>query len=349
MEPIKVLIVDDSAVVRMGIRKMLMTDPDIRVVGEAVNGADALAKQPQLLPDVITMDVSMPVMNGLETTERIMATRPVPILIVTGLDTADLAFEAIGRGAMEILGKAEINPENAREFIRKIKTLSQIKKVRNPLDVRVHCALPTPSNPVTGGHALDWIIATASATGGTQALALLLDGLGKDWRTPIVVAHHSHPELVHKFVEWLNKTTPLTVCVAEAQQTLLPGHVYVSPADRNLEISSLGRLLLQPIPPRDGIDHPSCNALLSSVVSRYGAQSIGVILTGMGEDGVLGAKAIKAAGGHVIAQDEATSVAYGMARAAVQQGCVDDELPIQAIADRIRALVDRRRVPRVST
>ncbi|MBF0461553.1 MAG: chemotaxis protein CheB [Magnetococcales bacterium] len=345
MDPIKVLIVDDSAVVRMGIRKMLLTDPDIQVVGEAINGTEAILKREALAPDVVTMDVNMPGMNGLETTARIMSTHPVPILIVTDLDTADLAFEAIGRGALDLLGKAEINPTNAREFIRKIKVLSQVKKSKNPLEHRVQCDLPTPSNPVTGGHALDWIIATASSMGGPQALLSLLDGLGRDWRTPIVVAHHSHPDLLPKLAEWLDKMAPLAVRMSEAQQTLLPGHVYIAPADRNLEISPQGRMVFMPSNPQDR-DRPSCNALLSSVVHRYGAQSIGVILTGMGDDGVLGAKAIKAAGGRVIAQDESTSAVYGMAQAAVQQGCVDFVLPIHAIGDQIRALIDRRRVPR---
>lgn len=345
MSQIKVLIVDDSAVVRMGIRKMLMTDPDIHVVGEATNGVDAIAKREALLPDVVTMDINMPGMNGLETTARIMSTNPVPIVIVTGLDTTDLAFEAIARGALDILGKDEINPTNAQAFIRKIRVLSQIKKPKIPLQDLVCCHLPTPSNPLTGGHALEWIIATASSTGGAHALLALLLGLGSDWRTPVVVAHHSAPDLIHKLAEWLDKTTPLSVCMAQARQPLLPGHVYISPADRNMEISAQGLILLHPPNPRE-VNHPSCNALLSSVVHRYGNQCIGVILTGSGDDGVLGAKAIKSAGGHVIVQDEATSAVYGMAQAAVQQGCVDHQLPIHAIGNKIRALIDRRRVPR---
>ncbi|MEO5349713.1 MAG: response regulator [Magnetococcus sp. YQC-3] len=345
MDPIKVLIVDDSAVVRLGIRKMLLADPGIQVVGEAASGMDAIAKREALLPDVVTMDVNMPGINGLETTARIMSTHPVPILIVTGLDTADLAFEALARGALDVLGKDEINPNNAQAFIRKIRVLSQIKKPKIPLQERHPCTLPTPSNPLTGGHALEWIIATASSTGGPQALLTLLDGLGSDWRTPIVVAHHSHPDLVHKLAEWLDKTSSLEVRMAEARRPLLPGHVYISPADRNMEISAQGQILLQPPNPGE-VNFPSCNALLSSVVHRYGSRCIGVILTGAGEDGALGAKAIKAAGGQVIAQDEATSAVYGMARAAVQLGCVDHLLPVQAIGGQIRTLIDRRKLPR---
>ncbi len=347
MDPIKVLIVDDSAVVRMGIRKMLLTDPDIRVVGEAVNGTDAIAKRAALLPDVVTMDVNMPGMSGLETTAHIMATQPLPILIVTDLNTADLAFEAMGHGALDLLGKAEINPVNTQAFVRKIKVLSQIKKTQNPLNNRVRCGLPTPSNPITGGHALDWIIATASSMGGPQALVTLLDGLGSDWRTPVLISHHIHPDLVPKLVTWLDSATPLKVRMPEAQQTPLPGNVYVAPTDRTLELSAMGRFVLGP-PQAQDVDHHACDTLFASVVHRYGAHSIGVILTGVGDDGVHGAKVIKAAGGHIIAQDEATSVVYGMAQAARQQGCVDYLLPIHAIGHQIHSLIDRRKIPRTT-
>ncbi|MEO5340715.1 MAG: chemotaxis-specific protein-glutamate methyltransferase CheB [Magnetococcus sp. MYC-9] len=341
MNPIKVLVVDDSAVVRFGIRKMLRTDPEILVVGEAVNGEEAIRQQELLAPDIITMDVNMPVMGGLEATSRIMSSRPVPILIVTDLDTADLAFEAIAHGAMDLLGKAEITPENTRQFTHKVKLLSQIKVIKHIPSTRQWCKLPTPSNPLTGGHALEWIIAVASSTGGPKALITLLNGLGPDWRTPVVIAQHIHADFVSKLVQWLNSVTPLSVCLAEAGQTLKSGHAYVSPANSNLQLSPQGRTLLtQPV--TRALYHPSCDALLSSVVHHHGAKTIGVILTGMGDDGVLGAKAIKAAGGHIIAQDEETSAVYGMPQAARQQGCVDHVLPIEKIGPQIRAFIDRR-------
>ncbi|MBF0184545.1 MAG: chemotaxis-specific protein-glutamate methyltransferase CheB [Magnetococcales bacterium] len=345
MEPIKVLIVDDSAVVRLGIRKMLATDPEIQVVGEATNGLDAITQRDKLAPDIITMDVNMPGMNGLETTAQIMSNNPVPILIVTDLDTANLAFEAISYGALDLLGKAEINPENTGQFIRKVKLLSQIKVIRHLPPRRLPSDIPTPSEPLTGGHALDWIVAVASSTGGPKALITLLNTLGSDWRAPVVVAQHIHTDFIAKLVEWLESVTPLVVCVATDQQRLLPGHVYLSPAERNLEISSQGRTVLVPPNPKE-IYRPSCNALLSSVTRRYGLKSIGVILTGMGDDGVEGAKAIKAVGGHVLAQDEASCAVYGMPMAAQKAGCVDHVLPIQEIGNKIRAIVDRRAIPR---
>ncbi|WP_193771356.1 chemotaxis-specific protein-glutamate methyltransferase CheB [Candidatus Magnetaquicoccus inordinatus] len=345
MDPIKVLIVDDSAVVRLGIRKMLATDPDIRVVGEAANGLDAISQREKLAPDIITMDVNMPGMNGLETTAQIMSSNPIPILIVTDLDTANLAFEAISYGALDLLGKAEINPESTSQFIRKIKLLSQIRVIRHIPPRRQPSDLPTPSEPLSGGHALEWIIAVASSTGGPKALITLLNTLGSDWRTPIVVAQHIHSDFIPKLVEWLESVTPLVICVASDQQRLLPGHVYLSPADRNLEISSQGRAILVPPHPKE-IYRPSCNALLSSVTRRYGMKSIGVILTGMGDDGIEGAKAIKASGGHVLVQDEATCAVYGMPLAAQKAGCADYVLPIQEIGTKIRTLIDRRTLPR---
>ena len=347
MNPIKVFICDDSAVVRLGIRKMLAADPDILVIGEAVDGPGAIAQLATLSPDIITMDVNMPGMSGLEATAHIMSTRPVPILIVTDLDTADLAFEAISNGALDLLGKAEINPENARQFIHKVKLLSQIRVIKHIPTRRVVCDLPTPSDPVTGGHALAWIIAVASSTGGPKALITLLETLGKDWRTPVLIAQHIHADFAPKLVQWLDSVTPLSVCLAEDAQPLLAGHVYISPADRNLTLSPLGQTQLVEQNPRE-LYHPSCNAMLSSVVQRYGAKSIGVILTGMGDDGTLGAQSIKAAGGHVIAQDEATCAVYGMPQAAWQQGHVDTVLPIQEIGHKIRAIIDRRTAARAS-
>ncbi|MEO5362893.1 MAG: chemotaxis protein CheB, partial [Magnetococcus sp. DMHC-8] len=299
MHPTKVLIVDDSAVVRLAIRKMLATDPDIQVVGEATNGLEAITQREALAPDLITMDVNMPGMSGLETTARIMSTHPVPILIVTDLDTAGLAFEGISHGALDLLGKAEINPENTRQFTHKIKLLAQIKVIKHIPSTRQWSRTPTPSDPVTGGHALEWVVAIASSTGGPKALITVLNTLGTDWRAPVVIAQHIHSDFVPKLVDWLDSTTPLAVCQAEAGQLLRSGHVYVSPADRNLKLSPQGRIFLAPPDPQE-IYHPSCNALLSSVVHHHGQRSIGVILTGMGDDGVRGAQAIKTAGGHVI-------------------------------------------------
>ncbi len=198
---------------------------------------------------------------------------------------------------------------------------------------------------MSGGHAMDWIIAVASSTGGPKALITLINTLGSDWRTPIVVAQHIHSDFIPKLVEWLESVTPLVICVASDQQRLLPGHVYISPADRNLEISTQGRAVLVAQQPKE-IYRPSCNALLASVTRRYGMQSVGVILTGMGDDGVEGAKAIKAVGGHVLVQDEATCAVYGMPLAAQKAGCVDQVLPIQEIGSKIRTLIDRRRIPR---
>lgn len=341
MNPIKVLIVDDSAVVRLGIRKMLMTDPDILVVGEAINGNEAITQQKALFPDIITMDVNMPGMGGLEATARIMSTHPIPILILTDLDTADLAFEAISHGALDLLGKAEINPENAKKFTHKIKLLSNIRVIKHIPSQRTWSTLPTPSNPITGGHALEWIIAVASSMGGPKALITLLNSLGTDWRTPVVIAQHIHTDFVTKLVNWLDSVTPLTVCLAEENQRLRSGHVYLSPANCNLEISSDGQTLLTQ-PSAQEIYHPSCNALLSSVVRHYGAKSIGVILTGMGDDGVLGAQTIRGAGGHIIAQDEETCAVYGMPQAALQAGYVNQMVPIQRVGEEIRALIDRR-------
>ncbi|MBF0401699.1 MAG: chemotaxis-specific protein-glutamate methyltransferase CheB [Magnetococcales bacterium] len=347
MNPIKVLIVDDSAVVRLGLRKMLQTDPGIVVVGEAVNGVEAIAQQGLLAPDIITMDVNMPGMSGLETTARIMSSCPVPILIVTDLDTADLAFDAISHGALDLLGKVEINLDNARAFTHKIKLLSQIQVIKHIPSQHSWGQLPTPSNPITGGHALEWIVAVASSLGGPKALITLLNSLGPDWRTPIVIAQHIHADFVSKLVSWLDSVTPLAVCLAEEGQSLRPGYVYFSPADRNLEISPEGCTRLVEQDPKE-IYHPSCNVLLSSVVQRHGAKSIGVILTGMGDDGVQGAQAIRAAGGHIIAQDEETCAVYGMPRAALQAGCVHEMVPIQEVGKSIRALVDRRTGRRAS-
>lgn len=334
MHKLRVLVADDSAFNREFVCAVLGLDASLVVVGEAANGLEATQKAIALRPDLIIMDIEMPVMDGLEATSRIMAEAPVPILVFTGHATADNAFEALSRGALEVLSKDEVSMDNARAFIDKIKLLSHVKVITHILK-KPH---PQPTKsfppPPTGSPHVSGLVAIASSTGGPKALAQLLGALPADFPLPILVAQHIQDEFIKGMVEWLGAVTPLRVSVATHGEKLLAGSVYVSPASRALEVDSPGYGALVQMLPKE-IYRPSCNRLLSSAARVYGKTSIGVVLTGMGDDGVQGLCDIASAGGLTIAQDEASSAIYGMPRVAVERGCARKILPLDEVASEL--------------
>ncbi len=340
---IRVLIVDDSALVRDMIRAMLESDPDIVVVGEAVNGVEAIAKAASLKPDIITMDIEMPVMGGLEAIGRIIDEHPVPILVVTSLTGVRTAFAAMAKGALDIIEKPDITPENIKILIQKIRYLAKV-------DVSAHlqttgrqsrpvstCGAVIKKNFSKGG-----IVAVAASTGGPQAIRTVLSHLSATFPFPIAISQHICEGFTQGMVDWLNSGTPLTVVLAEHGAGLTPGHVYVNPAEYSMTISPQGRILLGD---RDAVQiyRPSCNTLLSSVAAAYGKVAIGLIMSGMGDDGVTGMRAIKQAGGLTLAQDAASSVVFGMNRVAIECGCIDRVLSLGDIpAELIQLTGDSR-------
>jgi two-component system chemotaxis response regulator CheB len=332
--PIKVLVVDNSPSARKLLIDILSTDNKIKVIGEAINGQDALKKVQELQPHVVIMDVEMPVMNGLEATERIMAFKAVPILIVTTRGNVGTAYSAISKGALDLIEKPDIRLENAAELIHKVKLLSKVKVITHPAGKyieRKRIGRVTIEDRKSGSGTRTPVIAIAASTGGPKALAVLLSELPEDFPCPIVIAQHMGDGFIPGLARWLNSISKLSIKEGLDRETITAGKVYISPSERHMKIGQNGKILLVERQPGD-IYRPSCDLLLSSVASTYGADSIGVILTGMGDDGVLGMKKIKGAGGITLAQDERSSLIFGMPKMAIESGCIDKVLPLQEIA-----------------
>lgn len=335
---IGVLIVDDSAFVREMIRKLSESDPGIVVVGEAANGREAVAAVSRLKPDIVTMDIEMPVMGGIEAIEEIMAHDAVPILVVTTLSDARTAFDAIAKGALELMLKSELDEADGRSFCRRLRLLASIRVVtrirsrRSPRSPGV-APPPLPSRAETGCR----ILAIAASTGGPAALAHLLARLPAKLPLPVLIAQHIMAGFAAGMAGWLNGLSPLQVKLARDGDPVTPGCVHVSPSEYHLAVGRDRRLVLSDPAPGD-LHRPSCDRLLGSVAEVYGAEAAGIILTGMGSDGAAGMGRIFAAGGATIAQDRGSSIVFGMNRVAIDAGCIGKVLPLKEIPAEISRL-----------
>lgn len=328
---IRVMVVDDSVLVRDMIRAILESEPGIVVAGEAADGAEAIAKVASLKPDIVTMDIEMPVMGGLEAIERIIAENPVPILVVTALTGVRTAFAAVSKGALDVIEKPDISLENVRNLIHKIRVLAKINVSAHLLAMRRPSGTADVRGATVHKHtSKGWVVAIAASTGGPQAIHSILTNLPAQFPVPIIITQHIADGFTQGMVDWLNAITPLTVSVAGNGDILAAGHVYVNPAEHSMRITEQGMVILG-----DGeaskVYHPSCNILLSSVAAAYKERAIGLIMSGMGDDGVVGMQAIRKAGGSTLAQDGASSVIFGMNRLAVECGCIDRVLPLADI------------------
>jgi len=333
---LQVLVVDDSALMRRLIADLLESDPGIEVVGTARDGQDAVEKVAMLHPDVVTMDVEMPGMNGLEALSHIMQQFPVPVVMLTGLRDADVALEAMERGAVDFLlkpsGTISVDLHKIRdELIRKVKLarLVNLRKLTQPLPP----AKPLPSfrsHPRRNGHRA---VVIGASTGGPRAVEEILATLPGDLPAPVLIVQHMPPGFTRSFAERLNQRSALQVKEAEGGDILKPGRAFVAPGDFHMRVRP-GRnhavIRLEQSEPVNGV-RPAVDVTMMDVAEVYGAGSVGVVLTGMGADGARGARRIKAAGGFVIAQDQGTSVVYGMPRAVVKTGAADRVLPLEEI------------------
>lgn len=338
MKPVRVLVVDDSEFIRSAIIALLSTDKEIRVVGEAGNGFEALEMIRETEPDLVTMDIVMPVMDGLEAIERIMGAHALPILVLTSKGDAHTAYTAISKGALEVLPKPELDLENSKKFIDKIKLLSRVKVIAHIRNRRFPGkGLSDVPRESTGKRRLKKVIAVAASTGGPNAFSVLLPQLPENLPYPIVVAQHIQDSFIGGMVTWLDSVAGLKVKLAEKREEIRPGYVYFSPAGSHMEIDGQNRVVFVNRGP-DDIHFPSCDRLLSSVAKSHGPGSIGIILSGMGSDGVKGMIRIKEAGGVTIAQDETSSIIFGMPKEAINKGCIDNVLHLDKIAPVIRKL-----------
>ena len=341
----RVLIVDDSATMRAILQTMLGKESDIVVVGTAANAAEARARIKELNPDVITLDIEMPGMNGLEFLAKIMALRPTPVIIVSGhtVRGAETTMEALQIGAFDCYEKP--SGHNGQLLAGDGGVLAQTIRlaarhgIRQPTAVGRRTALGAHvTSPPTGQDNAKKLIAIGASTGGVEALAKLL----AQWPAncpPTLIVQHISGALAKALARRLNTLSPAHVALAESDRFLEPGHVYIAPGnDRHMVVRGRARLVSKLIPSDPVTGHrPSVDVLFESVASVVQAAATGILLTGMGEDGARGLLAMRKAGAETIAQDEATSVVYGMPRAASELGAANQILPINRVAEAVFA------------
>jgi two-component system chemotaxis response regulator CheB len=348
----RVLIVDDSPASRRLLTHILGRDGDITVAGEATNGAEAVRLTARLTPDLVTMDVQMPVMDGFEATRRIMHETPTPILMISAVEPDEVAwsFKAIQAGALTVMAKPHgpRSPQfeaQAETLVRTVRELAQVKVVtRRP----ARPFLPPPPRPAGPPRAEVKIVAIGASTGGPAALAKVVAGLPARFAVPVLVVQHIGGGFDRGLVEWLDGVGRPPVTLATQGKTLEPGTVYVSRHDRHLGVSGTGRILLSDAPPIGG-HRPSATHLFHSVATAFGVHAIGVIMTGIGTDGCEGLRVLRQMGGTVIAQDRESCVVYGMPRAVVDAGLADHIVGLDSLAEVVTNLVaDGSSVPRAS-
>ena len=335
---IRVVVAEDSPTARMLIVAMLESDPDITVVGQARTGAEAVTMVEQLAPDLVTMDVQMPELDGLEATKRIMNRSPRPIIIVSSQARereVALSLEAMRAGALLVLAKPEGAQSAAfegdrRQLVSMVKAMAQVKVVRRWGARESSDGAPQLTLPQTTRSAgLVRLVAIAASTGGPAALRDILSALPAQFPVPILVVQHIAKGFVAGLAQWLNASSHLSVKVAEDGEVARRGSVYVAAEDQHLGVTAVGKELRIALSRGDPIGsfRPSATAMFQSVAS-LGKGVLAVILTGMGDDGVAGLRAVRASGGHVLAQDEASSVIYGMPREAIRAGVADAVVPL---------------------
>ena len=333
---IRVLVVDDSDFQREVITSILDSDPEIHVVGEACDGLEAVDKTIQLRPDVITMDIRMPLMDGLDATREIMATKPTPIVVVstTVREEQRFTFTCLSRGALDFVPITPDAEINAEDLIYKVKTCSRIGVITHPRirkkDGSAGVAPPRKTYDAVG---------IAVSTGGPLALQEILAALPRDFPVPGLVVQHIPKGFSDSLVEWLATQSRVKVLAAGAGDEPQPGCFYVAPSEMHMVVGSYGKIqLISDDIPRH-YHKPSADVMLESLANYYADRTVGVILTGMGKDGALGMRAIHRAGGYTIAQNEASSVIYGMNKVAVEAGAIEEVLPLDRIAERLVELV----------
>ncbi len=340
---IRVLVVDDSAFMRRAIAKMLENEPEIAVVATARSGEEAIEKATQIRPDVITMDVEMPGIGGLEAVRAIHAQIGVPIIMVSALthQGADTTFRALEAGAVDFVAKPDAAYDNindvARDLVAKVLTFAKRGAVALPKPT-LEATRPVPLRPRiarrTARTSVYECVAIGISTGGPVALSRLIPALPASFPVPIVIVQHMPVGFTRPLSDRLNAQSALNVVEAAEGVALTPGNVYVIPSGRQCALERFKGETHVRLIDDDGrsLHVPSVDVMVSAVAERYGAGAIGVIMTGMGQDGVVGLRKLKAKGGYVLGQDEASCVVYGMPRAAEHAGLVDRILPLHDIA-----------------
>ncbi len=349
---IKVLIVDDSALIRITIRKMLEKYPDIEIIGYAKNGKEALEFIEKTRPDVITLDIEMPVMDGLETLKRIMSLpNPIPCIMVSGLTAkgADITLKALDLGAVDFITKpTALASELAKlelELVEKIRAAVTVdlkkakrKIIERPEPERRLLEIPKLTIKEKPLEKVKYkAVLIGISTGGPPALQEILPQFPENFPVPIVVAQHMPPGFTKPMADRLNKLCPLTVVEANDGDILQKGKIFIGKAGYHIKIRKRGSIVYLNITkqPEDTLYHPQVDIMYETAAETLGGDVIAVIMTGMGSDGSKGLEKLKPKGAYVIAQDKETSAVFGMPRVAIEKGLVDKVLPLQEIPKEI--------------
>lgn len=343
---VKVLIVDDSAFMRNALSSMLSSDSEIQIVGKARDGIEAIELVEKLKPDIVTMDVEMPRMDGITALRHIMEKNPVPVIMVSSLTTdgAKVTLDALDLGAVDFIPKnlsdLSINIVKIQEIlIDKVKHIAKKKILRRHIRPN---ASPTksvyiPEDRKIGERHIS-VVAIGSSTGGPKALQEIIPKLPKNFPVPILIAQHMPPSFTSQFAERLNQLSQIEVREADEGDILKPGLALIAPGRGNMRLKRMHGIDIAVTISENReefIYHPSVDALMISASEHFRGRTLGVVLTGMGYDGKKGASQIKKAGGRVIVQDEETCVVYGMPKAVVDAGLADKILPVEEIAGEI--------------
>jgi two-component system chemotaxis response regulator CheB len=340
---VRVLIVDDSAVTREVLTSLLNSDPDIRVIGQAATGAEAVEMTATLRPDIVTMDLMMPGMDGMEATRRIMARHPTPVLFLSSFFDRDGMYtraDAIAAGALDVVEKPALIPDwrwqnSAGKLVQKVKSLAKVPVIAHIHGARKLLAQSSPGETLVG-PAAD-VVAIGASSGGPRVIEALLASLPSTFALGIVVVQHMTDGFTTSMLRWLQERCALQIKVAEDGDAIVPRRVLFTPETLHLVVAIGGRIHLSAADPVNG-HRPSIDVTFNSVAKVYGARSAGILLTGMGSDGAKGLLTIRQAGGVTIAQDEESCPIFGMPRAAIELNAAQHVLPPAGIIRSLNAL-----------
>ncbi len=353
MKTIRVLIVDDSALMRKLLTDLLNSDPAIEVVGAAMDAFAAREKIKKLNPDVLTLDIEMPRMDGITFLSNLMRLRPMPVVMVSSLTTkgADLTMRALDLGAVDFVAKPKVDlvhslDDYAVEITDKVKAaavarVATLERVSKHSDSGFEQDMTDRNIGGTNYRTTDQVIAIGASTGGTEAIKEVLIRMRRDC-PGIVITQHIPPVFSRSFAERMNQVSPLTVHEAADGQQILPGHAYIAPGDQHLEVLRDGAKYRCRLRDTDPVNRhkPAVDVLFDSVAKNVGENAIGVVLTGMGKDGAKGLRRMNDAGARTVVQDKKTSLIWGMPGAAVNEGGADTIMPLENIAAKITALAN---------
>jgi two-component system chemotaxis response regulator CheB len=350
---VRILVVDDSAVIRRLLTDILSAEEDLEVVGVASNGVIALAKLANAPPDLITLDVEMPELSGLDTLVQVRKLYPtLPVIMFSALTekSAATTLDALARGATDYVtkpsftGTKEASVAHVRaQLLPKIRSLALRGAAPQSPKPKGHEAPVALAS--AAGLARVEVLAVAASTGGPNALAKFFSAIPKDFPVPVVIVQHMPPVFTKLFADRLRSTCALTFHEARGGEALLPGHAYVAPGDFHMRVVREGAALslaLDQGPPENSC-RPAADVLFRSVVEAFGAGTLAVVFTGMGQDGLKGCEKVRAAGGQVVVQDEASAVVWGMPGFVARAGLAHAVLPLDSIAAEVRARVEQRR------